>query len=439
MSAEAQTAPDPAALMRDRRFVVVLLLAAIVGLIASLAAWGLLDLLHQMQSWVYDDLPDTLGFDSRPTWWPLPILAIAGVATAAAITRLPGTGGHTPAAGLNASTTQAIELPGVILAAIASVGLGVVLGPEAPLIALGGGIGYLVLGMLRRDAPPQLGELIATSGTFAAVSFLFGSPLIAAVLLIEAAGIGGARLRLVLIPGLLAAGIGSLVSIGLGSWTGVDTSSISIDPIPLADFPRPDVAEFLWTLPVSAAIAFGTVLIFGIGRRVVPFAERREFTVLPAIGLIVGGLAILYAEVADKGGIDDVLFSGQESLGPLVAQAADYSVGTLALLLGCKGLAYALCLGSFRGGPVFPALFLGAAAGVLASHLPGFELTPAVAVGLTAATAAALRLPLSAVVLGVVLTEQSGFGVDPLIILAAATAYLTAEAVHPAPIPGEAA
>jgi H+/Cl- antiporter ClcA len=439
VSADAQNAPDPAALMRDRRFVAILVLAAVVGVIASLAAWGLLDLLHQMQDWVYDDLPDTLGFDSRPEWWPLPILAVAGVATAAAIVRLPGTGGHTPAAGLSAAPTHAIELPGVICAAIASVGLGVVLGPEAPLIALGGGIGYLVLGVLRRDAPPQLGELIATSGTFAAVSFLFGSPLIAAVLLIEAAGIGGARLRLVLIPGLLAAGIGSLVSIGLGSWTGVDTSSISIDPIPLSDFPRPDLADFLWTLPLSAAIAFGTVLIFGIGRRVVPFAKRREFTVLPAIGLIVGGLAILYSEVADKGGIDDVLFSGQDSLSPLVAQAADYSVGTLALLLGCKGLAYALCLGSFRGGPVFPALFLGAAAGVMASHLPGFELTPAVAVGLTAATAAALRLPLSAVVLGVVLTEQSGFGVDPLVILAAATAYLTAEAIQPAPIPGEAA
>jgi H+/Cl- antiporter ClcA len=422
--------------MRDRRYVVILVLAAIVGVIASLAAWGLLDLLHQMQGWVYDDLPDSLGFDSRPAWWPLPVLFVAGLATAAAIARLPGTGGHIPADGLNASSTRAIDLPGVIAAAIASVGLGVVLGPEAPLIALGGGIGYLVIGRLRRDAPPALADLIASSGTFAAVSFLFGSPLIAAVLLIEAAGIGGARLRLVLIPGLLAAGIGSLVSIGLGSWTGVDTSSISIDPIPLADFPRPDLADFLWTLPLSAAIALGTVVIFAAGRSVVPIAERRIFFVLPAIGLIVAGLAILFAETTDHG-IDDVLFSGQDSLAPLVAHAADYSIGTLALLIGCKGLAYALCLGSFRGGPVFPALFLGAAAGLMASHLPGFELTPAIAVGLTAATAAALRLPLAAVVLGVVLTEQSGFGVDPLVIVAAATAYLTAEAVQPGPIPGE--
>jgi H+/Cl- antiporter ClcA len=428
--------PNPAALLRDRRYVVVLVLAAIVGVIASLAAWLFLDLLSHMQSWVYDDLPDSLGFDSRPTWWPLPILALAGLITAVAIVRLPGTGGHVPAQGLNASPTHAIELPGVILAALASVGLGAVVGPEAPLIALGGGLGYLVLGALRRDAPPQLADLIAASGTFAAISFLFGSPLIAAVLLLEASGIGGARMRLVLIPGMLAAGIGSLVSIGLGSWTGVDTSSISIDPIALPNFTRPDLTDFLWTLPLAAAIAVGIVVIFKVGKRVVPLAARREFVVLPAVGLVVGGLAILYSQVADKT-VNDVLFSGQDDLSPLVARATDYSIGTLALLIGCKGLAYSLCLGSLRGGPVFPALFLGAAAGLMASHLPGFELTPAVAVGLTAATAAALRLPLAAVVLGVVLTEQSGFGVDPLVIVAGVTAYLVAEAVEPGPIPGE--
>ena len=52
-----------------------------------------------------------------------------------------------------------------------------------------------------------MGELLATAGAFAGVSFLFGSPLIAAVILIEASGLGGPRMPLVLIPGLLAAGI----------------------------------------------------------------------------------------------------------------------------------------------------------------------------------------------------------------------------------------
>ena len=116
----------------------------------------------------------------------------------------------------------------MILAALAGISLGAVVGPEAPLIALGGGLGYFVIGRLRADAPPELADLVAACGTFAAVSFLFGSPLIAAVLLIEATGLGGKRLPLLMIPGLLAAGIGMLVSIGLGSWTGVETSDIAI-------------------------------------------------------------------------------------------------------------------------------------------------------------------------------------------------------------------
>ena len=81
--------------------------------------------------------------------------------------------------------------------------------------------------------------------------------------------------------------------------------------------------------------------------------------------------------------------------------------------------------GGFRGGPTFPGLFLGAAAGVLASHLPGLGLTPAVAVGMGAAVVAVLRLPLSAVLLALVLTSGAGRGVEPLVIVGVVVAYLT--------------
>ena len=70
--------------------------------------------------------------------------------------------------------------------------------------------------------------VVAAAGSFAALSFIFTSPLIAAVILIEASGIGGARMRLVLVPGLLAAGIGTLVSIGVGSFTGLSTSAYAL-------------------------------------------------------------------------------------------------------------------------------------------------------------------------------------------------------------------
>src|SRR5205823_3586564 len=122
--------------------------------------------------------------------------------------------------------------------------------------------------------------------------------------------------------------------------------------------------------------------------------------------------------------INDVLFSGQDDLPVLTGNAAKYSLGALALLLALKGIGYCLSLGSFRGGPTFPALFLGAAGGIMASHLPGFPITPAVAVGMSAAVVAVLKLPLSAVVLGTLLTANSGIGDEPLIIVGVIVAYI---------------
>ena len=116
---------------------------------------------------------------------------------------MPGHGGHVPAEGLKAggSPTQPIELPGVILAATATLGLGLVLGPEAPLIAIGLGLGALSMRLVRRDAPQQAVGLMAAAGSFAAVSAIFGSPVVGAVLIVEAAGLAGPTLPLVLLPG----------------------------------------------------------------------------------------------------------------------------------------------------------------------------------------------------------------------------------------------
>lgn len=402
----------------------MLVLVSVVGLVASLAAWLFLEGVQEAQDGVYKDLPDALGYDSPPLWWPLPPLTVAGLVVAFAIARLPGRGGHLPADGLSAGLTAPVDLPGVLLAAFAGIGLGIVLGPEAPLMALGAGLGFLAVRALRDDAPPEVGTLVATSGVFAGLSFLFGSPVIAAVILIEASGgMGGRRMPLVLVPGLLAAGIGSLVSIGMGKWTGVDTDDISLSLLPVADYPRPELVDFLWTAPLAAAVAVGTFVIFRIGKATARLAAERPFLILPAVGVAVAGLAIGFSEATDKG-TDQVLFSGQEGIGQLIANADTWSLGALGLLIVCKGAAYGLSLGSFRGGPVFPAMFLGAAAGVMAAELPGFDLTPAVAVGMGAAVVAVLRLPLAAVVLAVLLTSQAGVGPGPLIIVGVVVAYL---------------
>ena len=109
-----------------------------------MAAWGFLWLVDRLQTQLFTDLPGHLGFDTVPVWWPLPLLAISGLLTALAITRLPGHGGHSPADGFHAGGHPAVrDVPGIALAALATLSLGVVLGPEAPLIALGGGLALI--------------------------------------------------------------------------------------------------------------------------------------------------------------------------------------------------------------------------------------------------------------------------------------------------------
>ena len=407
----------------------VLVLAAVVGVIASLAAWCFLELIFYIQRWVFTDIPKDVGYDhGAPLWWYLPVLVFAGLVTAFAIARLPGRGGHVPAEGLDPSPIPPIGLPSVLLAGIASIaprprgGAGGT--PDRP----GRRTRSSHDPVPRRDAPPQLATLLASSGAFAALAFIFGSPIIAAVILIEAAGLGGARLTLVMIPGLMAAGIGSLVSIGMGSLTGLSTADISISPLTLPDFARPDLTDFLWTIPFAVAIAVVTYVIFRLARTVVGVAAPRPFLVLPAAGLLLAGLAIAFEQATDHG-VDQVLFSGQNAIGPLVANPGAWSLGALALLIVFKGLAYGVSLGSFRGGPVFPAMFLGAAGGLMGAQLPGFELTPAVAVGLGAAVVAVLRLPLSAVVLATLFTVHTGLGSGPLIIVGVVVAYLTVQAL----------
>jgi H+/Cl- antiporter ClcA len=427
MSADASIPTDPAALVRSGQYRVLLVLAALIGLVVSAASWGFLELVHALQVGVYDDLPGDVGYSSAPWWWPLPWLALAGLLTALAVARLPGRGGHVPADGLKTGApTRPVELPGVLLAATATLGLGLVLGPEAPLIALGMGLGFLAMRLVRRDAPEQALALMAAAGSFAAVAAIFGSPVIGAVIVIEAAGIGGAMLPVVLLPGLLSSGVGALVFVGLGSWSGLSTSAWALSPFPLPSYGGPSWGDFAWTILLAVGAAVVTFVIVVGARQSKRVVETRLLVGTIAAGLAVGGLAIAYGQATGEPE-SAVLFSGQEAFTKLFASAATVSLSTLTLLLVFKGIAWSISLGNFRGGPTFPALFLGVVAGLAAGHLPGYGETQAVAVLSGAACVSALRLPLSSVMIASLLSAKAGLAVTPLVVVAVAVAYITSE------------
>ena len=327
--------PDPRTLLRSRNYVGLLVVAAVLGVPVSAAAYGFLALVNYLQKEIFTHLPHGLGFQATPVWWPLPVLAVGGLIAAAAIRYLPGDGGPSPAGGfkMHGAPTPA-QLPGVILAALATLIFGAVLGPEMPLILIGGGLVLVFLKLARRDVPEQGRQVLASAGSFAAISTLLGSPILGAFLLMEASGLGGPMLGVVLVPGLLAAGIGTLVFIGLDAWTGLGTFSLAIPGLP--HFSRPDVAEFGWAVAIGAVAPFIGWGIRWLARRLHTYAERQPLLLLPLAGLAVAGLAIGYAEATGKSS-SDVLFSGQSALGPLIQNSSTYTVGALLLLVLCKG------------------------------------------------------------------------------------------------------
>jgi H+/Cl- antiporter ClcA len=427
------TRQDPQMLLRSKSYLRLLILAAVLGVPVSAAAYGFLQLVAYLQGEVFTHLPNGLGFHGAPPWWPLLPLTVAGLLVAPVIRFLPGKGGHSPADGFKpGGAPTPAQLPGVLLAALATLSLGVVLGPEAPLIALGGGLAVLAVRLARRDMPAQATAVVAAAGSFAAVSTLLGSPITGAFLLMEASGLGGPMLGVVLLPGLLASGVGALIFVGLDALTGFGTFSLSVPGLP--HFTRPDIAEFGWALVIGLAAAIVGTAIHRLGLFLRPHVERRMLLLTPVVGMAIAGLTIAYTEGTGKS-YSDVLFSGQSQLGPLIDHAASYSVGALLLLLACKGLAYGASLSSFRGGPTFPALYLGAAGGIALSHLPGLPMVAGVAMGIGAMCAVMLRLPLTSVLLATLLLSSDGLAVMPLVIVAVVVAYVASARLAPAPAP----
>jgi hypothetical protein len=104
-------------------------------------------------------------------------------------------------------------------------------------------------------------------------------------------GVGGAMLELVLVPGLLAAGVGSLVFIGLDAWTGLGTFSLAIPGLPHVG--SPTGVEFLWAVAIGVMAAPLGSGIRWLGLFLRPHVERRMLLVTPVAGLTVATAAAM--------------------------------------------------------------------------------------------------------------------------------------------------
>jgi H+/Cl- antiporter ClcA len=323
-----------------------------------------------------------------------------------------------------------LPLLSVLLAALATLGFGIVLGPEAPLMAIGLTCGLIAARAVK--AGPEETQVISLAGAFGVISTLFGGPLPSSLMLFEMVATRGmvpsAKLGPILLPGLVAAGFGALLFTGVNNWPGVGSFSFGLPPLP--DYPTVRIVDLGWCLLVAVASGLAIILSWRFAGIMADAVKRHQSAILVGAGFLVGLLAIIFRAVTNQP-VDLVLFSGQNALPDLIALS---SAGVLVLLMVEKALAYGLSLGSgFRGGgPVFPATFLGIGIGVLASLvLPGLELTPAVITGLAAGSATVLRAPFFGAVFAALLGGSAAAETIPLAILGAVIGWLTALLLNP--------
>jgi H+/Cl- antiporter ClcA len=398
--------------LRGRSYLRLVGLGAAIGLPAALLAAVFVAAVHELEDLLWPD---------SPAWYLVIGLPVAGAALCAlARTLLPGDGGHSPLDGIGGGATPLAYAPGIVLAAIASLAFGAVLGPEAPLIALGSVTG-VALARIARLGEREEGVL-ATAGSFSAISALFDGPLVAGMLLVEGGLAMGASLLGALLPGLVAAALGYVLFVGLGDWGGLDAAPLNVPGLP--DYVGTHVLDLGLAVIVGVAAA---AAIFAIRR----LAERVHGAKLPMTAvLLAGGAATgLLAVLGDALGADpkDVLFSGQDAVPHVVAEG---SAGIVLVLLLAKGLGYAICLGcGFRGGPVFPAVFAGVALATLPVIAFGVSPTWAVAAGTAGGMAAGTRLLFAPILLGALLVGRAGLDAIPAAVLASAAAWLCISAL----------
>jgi H+/Cl- antiporter ClcA len=170
------------------------------------------------------------------------------------------------------------------------------------------------------------------------------------------------------------------------------------------------------------------------------FALRKLATILQALSvrrmallLFTGAAAVgLIAEAGRLLGANsqDILFSGQASVPAIVAEASPRIV---LITLVAKALGYGISLGcGFRGGPVFPAIFLGIA--IATFGVIWFDASPtwAVAIGAAAGMTAGTSFVITSLLFAALLVGVNGIDTLPAAVLASVAAWLTTKLLAPA-------
>lgn len=380
-----------------RRLLLLSIPALVIGIVSAVVLW-LVDLLaEQLHVVLWELLPGAFGADAATPWWILVVLTATGAAVGLVVQFVPG---H---AGIDSATTELdappmpiLVVPGLLVAVTLSLAGGVSLGPENPIIAINTALAVTLLARSSKAVPQQLVVLLAVSATIGA---LFGTPVAAALVLtgtVAAVKAGGALWDKLFLP-LAAAGAGAVTMHLLGG------SSISFTVSPMGE------VEPVFVL-TGLVIAAGSALAGILAAWLLPIVHRAFHSLKhPLLYTTLGGLVL---GVLGMIGGPMTLFKGLEQTGELIEHPERYAPAQLALFAGIKIVALVVAAAAgFRGGRIFPAVFIGVALGLLGYALiPGVPMSLAIACGALGIVLAATKDGWIAIFVAVALVG------DPLVL-----------------------
>ena len=287
--------------------------------------------------------------------------------------------------------------------------------------------------VLLRTENPGVHKLAMLAGAVAAMGLILGNPLITLILVLEGAVLkgspGGKQAMLTIMPVLVALGFGYLTQVGAGDWGGFGESVLAVPGLPA--YTEVQLVDLVGGAGVAIVVALLAVAAVRLGET---YRERMSAGTLPALLLAAVVVAVTAVVVSTTTGqsVDTILFSGQSAIPEVLTIS---SVGALIAIALGKALAYAVSLGSgFRGGKIFPAVFLGVVMGVAAASLfDSLNVAAVVAAGIAAGAGAVIRLPVTATLLAVLLCSAAGLAVTTTAIVGAIIGVLISVGLRPAP------
>ncbi|GAA1131069.1 ion channel protein [Arthrobacter flavus] len=352
---------------------------AAVGVVAALSLFLVEEVAQLLEHLLWVDLPDALNVPPDSGWWIFGILSTVGLAIGLLVTYVPGHGGRdTATVELIAPPVALAVVPGLLLVTVLMLAGGVSLGPESPIIAINTAIIVAVVARIWPRIGVDLIVMVTAAGTIGA---LFGTPVAAALVftgVVAAAKSGGALWDRLFLP-LLAAGTGSIT---MRFIDGPQFGPTGIPPLG-----PPQVAHVL-----SAAVIASVAALVIVGGAVLFRPMHVLFRRLerPWIYTTLGGM--LLGLLGAIGG-PVTLFKGGQQMVDLVQQTEDYTAAQLLFIVAIKLAALLVAAtAGFRGGRIFPAVFIGVATGLVAQALvPGLPLGLAIASGVLGAVLAECR------------------------------------------------